>query len=304
MGSRQHELIAKLVANQIGIDDPTILCLASVYPDARNDPEFAGDIRSESIPRCRIASSIIGLTLSGHGYFRQVRDPRDRLRKHHDPERSKDVYRWLGEARGYHLRGNDYSRDRVLGIALHYIADAYSPFGGGDDDHDEFERQVGRYAKRTLSSDLDQTYSIEAHSAPAYILNNLHKGPSKGSVQRRFVQVSVPAEVKNQDVPMEERKAIAKKLSPFDDVQEDDFVVVVVLGELTERPDFFVVPTREVEKWVQERWADWVDTPGAKGQQRSLTNRQRHLGTDYACEYEPYRDAWEQLWEAAPDTRS
>ncbi len=160
MGGRQHKLIAKLVANQIGIDDPTILCLASAYPDQRNDPEFA-----------------------------QVRDPRDYLPIHHDRERSKDVYRWLGEARGYHLRGNNYSRDRVLGIALHYIADAYSPFGGGDDDHNEFERQVGCYAKQTLSSDLDQTYTVEAHSAPAYILNNLHKGPSKRSVERRFVQL-------------------------------------------------------------------------------------------------------------------
>lgn len=96
---------------------------------------------------------------------------------------------------------------------------------------------------------------------------------------------------------MEERIAIAKQLSPFKDVQEsDDFVVLVALGDLTERPDFFVVPTCEVEQWLQDRWANWVDTPGAKGQQRSPANKQRHLGTDYACKYERYRDAWEQLW--------
>jgi len=116
--------------------------------------------------------------------------------------------------------------------------------------------------------------------------------------------VRVPAQLKNKEIPLEQCKQIAKELSPFNQIDADDFTVLVALRGPTERPDFFVVPTRKVEEWLQEGFAKWIETPGRKGKQRNPANWERRLGPEYACKYEPYRDDWDRLWGELPQKRT
>ena len=113
-------------------------------------------------------------------------------------------------------------------------------------------------------------------------------------------RVRVPSELKNKEIPLEECKEIGKQLSPFKHIDADDFTVLVALREPTERPDFFVVPTRKVDEWLQEAFAEWIETPGNKGKQHNPANWLRRLGAEYACRYEPYRDDWDRLWGELP----
>ena len=116
-------------------------------------------------------------------------------------------------------------------------------------------------------------------------------------------RVSVPSELKNREIPLEQCKEIGKQLSPFKQIDADDFTVLVALGELAERPDFFVVPTCRIEQWLQEGFAEWIETPGKKGKQHNPANWERRLGPEYAHRYEPYRDHWDGLWGEVPQER-
>jgi hypothetical protein len=57
---------------------------------------------------------------------------------------------------------------------------------------------------------------------------------------------------------------------------EGDFTALVDLQQ--ERARYYVVPTRDIERRLQERHKTWVTTPGRGGRQRSMTNWERRLG--------------------------
>ena len=77
----------------------------------------------------------------------------------------------------------------------------------------------------------------------------------------------------------------------------NDFTVLV--GLAADRADmmFYVVPTRVLDKWLKDEFANWLATPGKKGQQRSAANKKRHLLLkQFGAKLEPYREGWETLW--------
>jgi hypothetical protein len=86
---------------------------------------------------------------------------------------------------------------------------------------------------------------------------------------------------------------------------KDDFCVLVdIPGDMNVGPTYYVVPTPVIDKWLKDDFHTWVATPGAKGQQRAIDNRQRivHLDGDptrlsygYRQKLAPYKGAWDTL---------
>jgi hypothetical protein len=82
--------------------------------------------------------------------------------------------------------------------------------------------------------------------------------------------------------------------------RQRDFVVMVELKNKLERPNFWIVPTHQINKWLNNEYKRWVATPGKKGQQRNAENKQRHLSHKrFANKLDKqYRDNWELIWKA------
>lgn len=87
--------------------------------------------------------------------------------------------------------------------------------------------------------------------------------------------------------------------------QQDDFCVLVDIPEDGDLgPTYYIVPTPLVDKWLKDDFRKWVETPGAKGQQRAKDNRRRifyvdddgsKLGHGYNQKLACYKGAWDQL---------
>jgi len=75
---------------------------------------------------------------------------------------------------------------------------------------------------------------------------------------------------------------------------QDDFMVLVHLTQETQALRFFIAPTKDIEDWLRNDFDEWLRTPGAKGQQRSETNKKRLLSM---AKYEGRLSTdWETLW--------
>ena len=75
---------------------------------------------------------------------------------------------------------------------------------------------------------------------------------------------------------------------------QDDFTVLVHLALETPGMRFFVAPTKDIDGWLRSDFEEWLRTPGAKGQQRSESNKRRLLAMS---KYEGKLSTdWEMLW--------
>jgi hypothetical protein len=83
-----------------------------------------------------------------------------------------------------------------------------------------------------------------------------------------------------------------------------DFCVLVDIPAVHEGPTYYIVPTKVIDKWLRKDFTEWVNTPGAKGQQRARDNARRlfyvdsqtdKLGHGYLHKLAQYRDAWNLL---------
>ena len=75
---------------------------------------------------------------------------------------------------------------------------------------------------------------------------------------------------------------------------QDDFTVLVHLALETPAMRFFIAPTKDIEGWLRSDFEEWLRTPGAKGQQRSETNKRRLL---VMSKYEGKLSTdWETFW--------
>lgn len=81
--------------------------------------------------------------------------------------------------------------------------------------------------------------------------------------------------------------------------RKGDFVVMVNLKANLERPDFFIVPTHVVNKWLTRAFEKWLKTPGKNGRPHSSNNKGRHLS--YKCFKDTlntrYLEKWSTLWQ-------
>ncbi len=150
MGGEQHRIIARAVAKAVGLENRKILVLASAYPDLLHreaSPEFG--------------------KLEENGIY----DPKDSFpSKHHGAQAGARIGDCLTLARRHHLNGDAAKRDKWLGVALHFIADAKSPYGGADvEKHKEFERLCGVYATPERFEGTKTAEKIEPHDVVNHI---------------------------------------------------------------------------------------------------------------------------------------
>ena len=59
--------------------------------------------------------------------------------------------------------------------------------------------------------------------------------------------------------------------------RNNDFIVLVNLKTKLERPDFFIVPTMQINRWPVSEYKKWLKTPGKNNRPHSPDNKQRHL---------------------------
>jgi len=89
--------------------------------------------------------------------------------------------------------------------------------------------------------------------------------------------------------------------------QRDFCVLVDIPVDDDASPIYYVVPTPVIDKWLKDDFETWVNTPGAKGQQRAKGNKRRvfyaddeteKLGHGYRQKLERYKAAWRLLGQA------
>lgn len=92
--------------------------------------------------------------------------------------------------------------------------------------------------------------------------------------------------------------AVKKTGLIFKDFSENgDFTVLVNLADDTKNLKFYIIPTKIVEKWLQDDFIEWLTTPGKGGRPRSETNPKRHLSQKkHAGELKGYLN-WDILWD-------
>jgi hypothetical protein len=91
----------------------------------------------------------------------------------------------------------------------------------------------------------------------------------------------------------------------LDMVDVADFTVIVDLPEKG-GPVYYVVPTKVLDCQLRKSHAAWLAQPGARGQQRSTTDKTRclwmddkvdRIGHGYSVKFSEYREAWHLLSE-------
>lgn len=80
-------------------------------------------------------------------------------------------------------------------------------------------------------------------------------------------------------------------------LKENDFTVLVDLGQSTSEMKFYVVPTHVINTWLQEDFEIWCGTPGKNGHIRSRSMKKRILEEKiHVQELCKYLDNWDNLW--------
>ncbi len=66
------------------------------------------------------------------------------------------------------------------------------------------------------------------------------------------------------------------------------FYVFVNLKGLTERPEYFIVPSKEVAAFIKNNHSEWLATPGKKGQKHNDTQMRQ---------FHDFEDAYLERWD-------
>ncbi|MCK4731211.1 MAG: hypothetical protein KAT65_02025 [Methanophagales archaeon] len=92
---------------------------------------------------------------------------------------------------------------------------------------------------------------------------------------------------------------VAKKdCSIFRNLSEDgDFTVLVDLAEETKDLKFYVVPTYQIDAWLNDDFKEWLNTPG-KNKPHNRESKKRNLSQkEHTEDLGKYLNQWEGLWE-------
>ncbi|HJZ45505.1 MAG TPA: hypothetical protein VJ233_17485 [Hyphomicrobiaceae bacterium] len=90
----------------------------------------------------------------------------------------------------------------------------------------------------------------------------------------------------------------------FLDIGANDFCALVEIPDGDAYPLFYIVPTETIREWLTGDFKTWVSTPGARGQQRSVTNKRRVFYLDgdetktargYRKKLQAYLGRWDSL---------
>jgi len=95
---------------------------------------------------------------------------------------------------------------------------------------------------------------------------------------------------------------VKKDGSVFRDVaKKGDFVVLVDLAPTDDpnaRNEYYIVPTKEVERWLEKEFEEWLKTPGRGGKPHNPNNPVRGLSfSKWEKELQKYKNDWDILWQ-------
>ena len=78
---------------------------------------------------------------------------------------------------------------------------------------------------------------------------------------------------------------------------ERDFTILVHLGKPPISPEFWVVPSSDLDKALKEAQKRWLDTPGKNGRRHDPQNRMHRIGKhDYQVKWlNQFKGRWELL---------
>lgn len=84
----------------------------------------------------------------------------------------------------------------------------------------------------------------------------------------------------------------------FRDIHDvDDFTVLVNLALDIKNVRYYILPTNILNGWLWRDFNEWLNTPGAKGQQRSADNPKKNLNEKKSgIELKDYENNWDILW--------
>lgn len=91
----------------------------------------------------------------------------------------------------------------------------------------------------------------------------------------------------------------SKEKPIFRDIHDkDDYTVLVNLALDIKNVRYYIIPTKTLNEWLWRDFNEWVNTPGAKGQQRSPDNPKKNLSEKKSeAELKSYENNWDSLWE-------
>ncbi|SMB98810.1 hypothetical protein SAMN00808754_2558 [Thermanaeromonas toyohensis ToBE] len=80
--------------------------------------------------------------------------------------------------------------------------------------------------------------------------------------------------------------------------QDDDFVILVNLSMDVKNLEFYIIPTNEVNTWLEEDFKRWVESPGKNGRPHDPNNKVRKLNVvEYQERLRKYLNNWDILWQ-------
>ncbi len=114
---------------------------------------------------------------------------------------------------------------------------------------------------------------------------------------RKNQTVKIRVKTKSQEYPIWQY-SVKKDGSIFRDLSKDeDFTVLVDLAMETKDLKFYIVPTWQINEWLNKDFEEWVSTPGKNNQPRNPENIKRNLSQEkYAQELSKCLNQWEKLW--------
>ena len=147
-----------------------------------------------------------------------------------------------------------------------------------------------------------------------YLVSNAGEYLVVGELLRRgFLAALTPRNAKAYDVIAEQEGAVlfirvktksaaaddwvwnVKKTGEiFRDIQERDYSVLVDLKPKEQHPDYFVVPTRDLDEVLRANFEAWLRAPSRGLKEHDPDSKQRRLGgtTEDTNWLGQYRDAW------------
>lgn len=79
--------------------------------------------------------------------------------------------------------------------------------------------------------------------------------------------------------------------------KKGDFTVLVDLAMETKDLRFYIVPTHQIDTWLNDDFKKWVKTPGKNNRPHNPENKHRIISQKkYAQKLDKYHNNWDILW--------
>jgi hypothetical protein len=109
--------------------------------------------------------------------------------------------------------------------------------------------------------------------------------------------VRIRVKTKSQEYPIWQY-SVKKDGSIFRELSKDgDITVLVDLAMATKDLKFYIVPTYQINEWLEKDFIEWVSTLGKNNRPHDPANKKRNLSHEkHVQEINKYFNQWEKLW--------